>query len=801
MHSLVYNNNSNLKNDTSDDSVFQKSIANLYHSRRELAKLMGEKQKWLNCQRKASLLVQPWKTDELKVMSRFAPLLNTVSTAQLPSEEHQAQLALIEQIIQESIIIEWPKILHERCPGDDNSLFDTEMDFAPLIHRARNVVKCRTSHPTMRVRVCAIAEPKSDKSYPRVIEAFFRATLVKLSGDPGERQTAGRLILTQREGTSATKYHDQHGVVVNMNGKLLVHQASPECIAGILSEQYGENVKKTDFKYEHGTLCAIFPELGVTLNSMIDRRQLSTRYAIQIDVALNIENKLIVKHVVLSHEFLIAITNDQTESLLNFIYWPRLLDREQFQDQPNDHEDTTSNSNKQKVPWGILKKALKYFVKAQLSSARALDIDELLHIQCMLFYPRIRKANEQECEQLEKYFFGDIKNTNEKSAVIKLKHRLLTEMVADNVLVTKNELMMNKCISFADDTTELRHNLWQWLYRATEIIIDVGHKFCPAIFNIDKKSAKTKKPTISMGECQSILSLFNNRILTFTSMRNMKKVFEATEENDRKCGTLTRAIYLRFCDENAGYISFAFTNLSKDNNGKPLMGSLSSEQIRDFKQGIAEILMDEPFLKRYDRIVQLQVLDSKDRGDNLIIATPLKTAIFQDYNTMRLQNNCIETQDNETIRVNPLTGEKLAYTQNNVNNTISNGNQNSELSCLVQSYVELLLQASSLYTVFNGISTSNSISDKEIDRNAELEYRKLENNDTSNIAQNVCDDRKIREAPFSHIKEEDITQMKHESMCDTLNASKRIHDERWRNDENDELEALDLTQKRTKLNF
>ncbi|VDO72643.1 unnamed protein product [Onchocerca flexuosa] len=66
-----------------------------------------------------------------------------------------------------------------------------------------------------------------------------------------------------------------------------------------------------------------------------------------------------------------------------------------------------------------------------------------------------------------------------------------------------------------------------------------------------------------MGEYQSILSLFNNRILTFTSVKNMKKVFKATEENDRKCGTLTRAIYLRFCDENAGHISFAFTNLNK----------------------------------------------------------------------------------------------------------------------------------------------------------------------------------------------------------------------------------------------
>ncbi|VDO65140.1 unnamed protein product [Onchocerca flexuosa] len=165
-----------------------------------------------------------------------------------------------------------------------------------------------------------------------------------------------------------------------------------------------------------------------------------------------------------------------------------------------------------------------------------------------------------------------------------------------------------------------------------------------------------------------------------------------------------------------------------------------------------------------------------------------KTAIFQDYNTLRLQNNCIETHDSETIRVNPLTGEKLAYTQNNVNTTISNA------------YVELLLHASSFYTVFNDISIGNSITDKEINRNAALEYRKLENNDTSNIVQNVIDDRKIRDAPFSHMQE-DITRMKLDPMRDPLNVSKRIHDERWRNDENDELEALDLTQKRTKLNF
>lgn len=51
---------------------------------------------------------------------------------------------------------------------------------------------------------------------------------------------------------------------------------------------------------------------------------------------------------------------------------------------------------------------------------------------------------------------------------------------------------------------------------------------------------------------------------------------------------------------------------------------------------------------------------------------------------MRLQNNCVETRDNETIRVNPLTGEKLAYTQNSVNTAINNNSQSPELSNLVQ---------------------------------------------------------------------------------------------------------------------
>ncbi|CAG9534460.1 unnamed protein product [Cercopithifilaria johnstoni] len=224
------------------------------------------------------------------------------------------------------------------------------------------------------------------------------------------------------------------------------------------------------------------------------------------------------------------------------------------------------------------------------------------------------------------------------------------------------------------------------------------------------------------------------------------------------------------------------------------MGSLSAEQIKDFKQGIAEILMDESFLKLYDRIVQLQIFDSKNRSDSLVVATPLKTTIFHDYNTLRLQNNCVETGDSETIRVNPLTGEKLAYMQNNVSIAISNNNQNTELSNLIQSYVELLLQASSLCIPFNGTSTGDSTNDKESDRKIASEHKRLESNDTNNVDRHTTDNREVRSAPRSHTKEE-ITRAQN----DPINVSKRFYDGRWRN-ENGELEALDLTKKRTKLN-
>lgn len=52
------------------------------------------------------------------------------------------------------------------------------------------------------------------------------------------------------------------------------------------------------------------------------------------------------------------------------------------------------------------------------------------------------------------------------------------------------------------------------------------------------------------------------------------------------------------------------------------MGSISSDQIKDFKQGLAEVIMDEAFFKYFDRIVQFEEVPSAGESDKLIVSTP-----------------------------------------------------------------------------------------------------------------------------------------------------------------------------------
>ncbi|VDL62390.1 unnamed protein product [Nippostrongylus brasiliensis] len=480
---------------------------------------------------------------------------------------------------------------------------------APLIHRARSVVKCRTSHPTMRIKICAITQDDDTVlPQPKTVEAFFRASLVKLPHDGTEpRQAAGRMILTQREGTPAIKNSDQNGATVS-NGKLIASQVRP--IFHSRSEDYR----------------------GVALNSMVDRRQLATRYAVQVEVALNIDNKLIV---VLSHPFLIAITNDQTEPLLYSIFWSRLQATEQ-----NDAAELYYESST--ITWSVLRQAIANYVKSQVVHARALHYHEICHIQCMILLPRVLRCKESnELDALELALYGNTKGSSAKSRVVELRNRLLTEQILPTTLIERREFMVDKCYSSMDMSTELPHTVWAWLFRATEMLQDIGHKLCPSPNLGEKKGTKTKRQMAACEEYQTMLSLFNKGSLC---VKKLLQDVAATLGND--------AILIRICDENVGFLSFVF-GFEEGSSDILRMGSISAEQVKDFKQGLPEMLIDEQFPAKFSYLIKIEA-HSSDCYD----ATVSKRSIFHSYETMRLDST-VHVHDSESIRINPLTGEKV----------------------------------------------------------------------------------------------------------------------------------------------
>uniref|UniRef100_A0A8R1IIC8 Uncharacterized protein n=1 Tax=Caenorhabditis japonica TaxID=281687 RepID=A0A8R1IIC8_CAEJA len=384
-------------------------------------------------------------TIQLLAAREFATLFKKVCSSTLEDAEEQRRL--IEDVVKESVVIEWPRTF----PGVFPDQAESELDFAPLIHRARNVVKCRTSHPTMRVKICAISE-SNEMMCPQVAETFYRASLVKLSGDTSDcklRQIAGKMILTQREGIAATKSAEQSGAVVSAEGKLLCSQSSSHSQIMLFANKLSEPmVRTTTLKYENGVLCATFPEIvsfyvernpsipslmGVTLNSMVDRRTLSTRYAIQVEVHINIDNRIIVTHTLVSHPFLIAITNDQTEPLLQSIFWHRLLNCDQ-------QESSDYFPDKSQLDWGTLRQALRAFIKAQVPTARFLSDCELRHIQTMLLLPRILKCGStNELQLLEINMFGTIERQERDlhEEMKRLRNRLLATSVLDTFLIER----------------------------------------------------------------------------------------------------------------------------------------------------------------------------------------------------------------------------------------------------------------------------------------------------------------------------------------------------------------------------
>ncbi|CAJ0599784.1 unnamed protein product [Cylicocyclus nassatus] len=616
----------------------------MFVMKQEFNNLLSKKREFLSRQRTSSLLINPLKTAENALIPEFSNFYRRLSNAPMAPEEHTAQLSLIEQVIQESIIIEWPRCVE----GLASSSESVEIDMAPLIHRARSVIKCRTSHPTMKIKVCAISQDIDGPllPQPKTVEAFFRASLVKLSHDGSEpRQVAGRMILTQREGTPATKTSDQNGATVS-DGKLIASQAAPDTHAYVLLERMGErNARTTPLKFDNNVLCATFPEMAMALNSMVDRRQLATRYAVQVEVAVNVDNKLIVNHVLLSHPFLIAITNDQTEPLLYSIFWSRML--------TNEHTETSEMFRDcSTIPWATLQEGVKQYVKGQIVQARSLRYHELCHLQSMMLLPRlVRCKTNEECESLELELYGDSKCADGSEKRIQIRDRLLAELVLPTTPIERREFMMDKCISILDMTTELQHTVWSWLFKATEMLQDVGHKLCPSPFLGDKKGTKTKKQMAACEEYQTMLSLFNKGILTLASVHTARQIFSdsaVASEND--------AMLLRLCDENSGFFSFVF-GFEEESTNVLRIGSLSAEQVKDFKQGLPEVLMDERLPSKYSSLVKIDVDEQESTKLNISLAR--KRLIFHTYETLRMDNS-VHVHDDETVRVNPLTGEMVA---------------------------------------------------------------------------------------------------------------------------------------------
>lgn len=94
---------------------------------------------------------------------------------------------------------------------------------------------------------------------------------------------------------------------------------------------------------------------------------------------------------------------------------------------------------------------------------------------------------------------------------------------------------------------------------------------------------------------------------------------------------------VRFCDENCGYLSFAF---GTDNLSQSTIGSVSSDQLKDFKQGLAEVVMDEAYPSKFDKMIRLEPGPSDESP--LSVGVLKKYQIFHNYMSLRTKNDIVQ---------------------------------------------------------------------------------------------------------------------------------------------------------------
>lgn len=110
---------------------------------------------------------------------------------------------------------------------------------------------------------------------------------------------------------------------------------------------------------------------------------------------------------------------------------------------------------------------------------------------------------------------------------------------------------------------------------------------------------------------------------------------------------------MRFCDENIGHFSICYGI----ENGKPKIGSISAEQVKDFKQGLPEMLIDEHYPSKYHSLIRMSMEDEDDGSPAVSVQ---KREIFNNYKTERRSVESVSIMDDETNRVDVLSGALLA---------------------------------------------------------------------------------------------------------------------------------------------
>uniref|UniRef100_A0A0N4ZY66 HECT domain-containing protein n=1 Tax=Parastrongyloides trichosuri TaxID=131310 RepID=A0A0N4ZY66_PARTI len=647
-------NSSEMKRKQFDDIfVNTNKKNNIFVFKNKLNGIIEEKNLYIEDQRRASLMIPPYGIDSKNVQGKFGLLVNEINQEDL-GLKYDEKRKLLDHIFKESIITEWPKEITE---GERK----VEIDCAPLIHKARTVKKCRTQHPTLRVKVCgAIKDDTNTQTTIKTLQVQLILRKFKNDERDDTGSQAGHLMLTQREGASTyrappspLKFSEDNGILkcIMKNPKTLdppngLHQLfmNPSIGFGNNNSNDSNNNNDNNLLYENDILT------GMKIFSMTDRRALTTRYVLEVDVEITFVDGHQINHKVFTNNFLIAITNDQTEALLNSIFWSRLASPETC---------TTSRLSEKEdvdapfIKYGILKIALQNFMKAQINNARELDEHELLHIQCMLFLPRFINITKEEMliKLQELYTISILENIDVENFTIQdVKSKLLTDFVSDTVNVDRKEFMNNQLVSLTDCSTILTHTLWNWFYKTFEMIADIGHKLCTSTQAVEKKLTKSRKisynsqSSATVEESVTMLWLFNQRLITFTSRYHSYNLLKT-----RSFDTGRGSMMLRFCEDNQGFISIIFDH--KD--GKPRIGSVSCEKIKDNKNGLLGILMEVDYPQSFEYILKI------DSEGPLSASKEVKSQLFCQYQLSIKDNKKTIINDQLFTSVNPLSGEEV----------------------------------------------------------------------------------------------------------------------------------------------